>query len=172
MSHIKEMLTTEHEHELNKMNVYQFDAVSTSKRLEYVQWLIYNTKPDFVVLDGISDLALDTNNLKEADELVTNLRIWATENNCHILNVIHQNPNDIQTKMKGHLGLKLQDKSEIVIGVSVDKENENNRIVQSLASRNCKPEPFEFTISENGLPIINEFEVSQAKISGKKRKNR
>ena len=73
MSHIKEMLTIEHEHELNKMNVYQFDAVSTSKRLEYVQWLIYNTKPDFVVLDGISDLALDTNNLKEADELVTNL---------------------------------------------------------------------------------------------------
>jgi hypothetical protein len=168
LSHIKEMLTTEHEHELNKMNVYQFDAVSTSKRLEYVQWLIYNTKPDFVVLDGISDLALDTNNLKEADELVTNLRIWATENNCHILNVIHQNPNDIQTKMKGHLGTKLQDKSEIVIGVSVDKENENNRIVQSLASRNRKPEPFEFTISENGLPIINEFEVSQAKISGKK----
>ena len=168
LSHIKEMLTIDYEHELDKMNVYQFDAVSTSKRLEYVKWLIYNTKPDFVVLDGISDLALDTNNLKEADELVTNLRIWATENNCHILNVIHQNPNDIQTKMKGHLGTKLQDKSEIVIGVTVDKENENNRIVQSLASRNRKPEPFEFAISENGLPIINEFEVTQSKITGKK----
>jgi len=168
LSHIKEMLTPESEHELNKMNVYQFDAVSTGKRLEYVRWLIYNTKPDFVVLDGISDLALDTNNLKEADELVTNLRIWATENNCHILNVIHQNPNDLQTKMKGHLGTKLQDKSEIVIGVTVDKENDANRIVQSLASRNRKPDPFEFTISEQGLPIINEFEVTQSKLTGKK----
>jgi hypothetical protein len=168
LSHIKEMLTIDYEHELDKMNVYQFDAVSTVKRLEYVKWLIYNTKPDFVVLDGISDLALDTNNLKEADELVTNLRIWATENNCHILNVIHQNPNDIQTKMKGHLGTKLQDKSEIVIGVTVDKENENNRIVQSLASRNRKPDPFEFAISEQGLPIINEFEVTQSKLTGKK----
>lgn len=168
LSQIKELLTPQHEKELNRMQVYQFDAVSTLQRLEFVKWLIYNEKPDFVVLDGISDLALDTNNLKEADELVTNLRIWATENNCHICNVIHQNPNDIQTKMKGHLGTKLQDKSEIVIGVSIDKENENNRIVQSLASRNRKPEPFEFTISENGMPEIQEQEVSQFQLIGKK----
>lgn len=168
LSQIKEMLGEENEHELDRMEVYQFDAISTSQRLEYVKWLIYNAKPDFVILDGISDLALDTNNLKEADELVTNLRIWATENNCHILNVIHQNPNDIQTKMKGHLGTKLQDKSEIVIGVSIDKENDSNRIVQSLASRNRKPEPFEFTINENGMPEIQENEVSENKINGKK----
>lgn len=168
LSQIKEMLSDNHQHELNRMNVYQFDAVSTLQRLEYVRWLIYNEKPDFVVLDGISDLALDTNNLKEADELVTNLRIWATENNCHICNVIHQNPNDLQTKMKGHLGTKLQDKSEIVIGVSIDKENENNRIVQSLASRNRKPDPFEFSILDNGMPEIQQIEVSTFQISGKK----
>lgn len=168
LSQIKEMLGENNEHELNRMEVYQFDAVSTTDRVEYVKWLIYNTNPDFVILDGISDLALDTNNLKEADELVTNLRIWATENNCHILNVIHQNPNDIQTKMKGHLGTKLQDKSEIVIGVTIDKDNDSNRIVQSLASRNRKPEPFEFTINENGMPIINEYEVTQSKLTGKK----
>jgi len=168
LSQIKELLTDHHASEIDRINVYQFDAISTLQRLEYVKWLIYSEKPDFVVIDGISDLALDTNNLKEADELVTNLRIWATENNCHICNVIHQNPNDHQTKMKGHLGTKLQDKSEIVIGVSIDKDNENNRIVQSLASRNRKPEPFQFTINENGMPEILEYEVSQNKISGKK----
>lgn len=168
LSHIKELLGEEHENEFEKIKVYQFDAVSTLERLSFVKWLIYNTKPDFVVLDGISDLALDTNNLKEADELVTSLRIWATENNCHICNVIHQNPNDIQTKMKGHLGTKLQDKSEIVIGVSVDKENDSNRIVQSLASRNRRPEPFEFTILESGLPEINQYAVSESKLKGKK----
>lgn len=168
LSQIKEMLGEINEHELNRMNVYQFDAVSTLQRLEYVRWLIYNTMPDFVVLDGISDLALDTNNLKEADELVTNLRIWATDCNCHILNVIHQNPNDIQTKMKGHLGTKLQDKSEIVIGVSIDKENDSNRIVQSLASRNRKPDPFEFTINENGMPEIQENQLTEYQLTGKK----
>lgn len=168
LSQIKELLTPLYENELDRLEVYQFDAVSTLQRLEFVKWLIYNKKPDFVVLDGISDLALNTNDLKEADELVTNLRIWATDNNCHICNVIHQNPNDIQTKMKGHLGTKLQDKSEIVIGVSIDKENENNRIVQSLASRNRKPEPFEFSILENGMPEIQEQEVTQFQLVGKK----
>lgn len=168
LSHIKELIGDEHEHELSRIQVYQFDAISTPQRYEYVKWLIYNTKPDFVIIDGISDLSLNTNDLKESDELVTNLRIWATENNCHICNVIHQNPNDIQTKMKGHLGTKLQDKSEIVIGVSVDKENESNRIVQSLASRNRKPEPFEFTITETGLPEINQNEVTKSKLTGKK----
>ena len=168
LSQIKTMLGKENENELNRMQVYQFDAVSTLQRLEFVKWLIYNEKPDFVVLDGISDLALDTNNLKEADELVTNLRIWATENNCHICNVIHQNPNDLQTKMKGHLGTKLQDKSEIVIGVSIDKENDSNRIVQSLASRNRKPDPFEFSIDENGMPEIQKHELSEYQLTGKK----
>lgn len=168
LTQIREMLGQENEHELNRMDVYQFDSVSTTTRIEYVKHLIYSRKPDFVILDGISDLALDTNNLKEADELVTNLRIWATENNCHILNVIHQNPNDVQTKMKGHLGTKLQDKSEIVIGVSIDKENDSNRIVQSLASRNRKPDPFEFTINENGMPSIENYEVTEFKLQGKK----
>lgn len=168
LSHIKELIGEDNDHLLQRISVYQFDAISTPKRYEYVRWLIYNTKPDFVIIDGISDLSLNTNDLKESDELVTNLRIWATENNCHICNVIHQNPNDIQTKMKGHLGTKLQDKSEIVIGVSVDKDDENNRIVQSLASRNRKPEPFEFTITEEGLPEINQNEVTTNKLTGRK----
>src|SRR5690606_9892131 len=110
LSHIKELIGEDSDHLLNRIDVYQFDAISTPQRYEYVKWLIYNKKPDFVIIDGISDLSLNTNDLKESDELVTNLRIWATENNCHICNVIHQNPNDIQTKMKGHLGTKLQDK--------------------------------------------------------------
>lgn len=168
LNQIREMLGEESERELNRMDVFQFDSVGTETRIEFVKHLIYSRKPDFVILDGISDLALDTNNLKEADELVTNLRIWATENKCHILNVIHQNPNDLQTKMKGHLGTKLQDKSEIVIGVSIDKDNESNRIVKSLASRNRRPDPFEFTITETGMPKIENYEVSEYKLSGKK----
>lgn len=168
MNQIYTMLGDEYSDQLNRLDVYQFDSVSTMKRLEYVKFLIYNNDYDVVILDGISDLSLDTNNIKEADELVTNLRIWATDKDLHIINVIHQNPSDLTEKMKGHLGTKLQDKSEIVIGVSIDKDNDNNRIVQSLASRNRKPDPFQFTISENGMPNIDEQEVSIFKITGKK----
>jgi|GEM_PF-464717 len=154
--------------EISRLDVYQFDAVTTLERKEFTKWLIYNRKYEVVILDGISDLALDSNNLQESDELVRDLRVWATENNCHIVNIIHLNPSETNTKMKGHLGTKLMDKSEIVIGVSIDKENESNRIVQSLASRNRKPDPFEFTILDNGIPEIIQEDVPLHKITGKK----
>lgn len=168
MNQIYTMLGEEYSSKFGRLDVYQFDSVATMKRFEYVKFLIYNNDYDVVILDGISDLILDSNSLKDSDELVTNLRIWATERNLHIINVIHQNPSDLTEKMKGHLGTKLQDKSEIVIGVSIDKDNDNNRIVQSLASRNRKPDPFQFTILDTGVPEIDEEEVSNFKITGKK----
>ena len=152
----------------DKIDVYQFDAVSTDIRYEYVKSLIYSKKYSFVIIDGISDLSIDTNDLKLADKLVTDLRIWATECDLHILNVIHLNPGDLSHKMKGHLGTKLADKSETVLGISVDKENDSNRIVQSLASRNRKPDPFEFSIDENGMPKIQKHELSEYQLTGKK----
>jgi len=145
------------------IDVYQFDAVDTDSRYTYVKELVYSKKYSLVIIDGISDLSVDTNDLKLADRLVTDLRIWATENDLHILNVIHLNPGDLSHKMKGHLGTKLADKSETVLGVSIDKDNDNVRIVKSLATRNRKPDPFAFEISENGNPEIIDYEIGETK---------
>lgn len=145
----------------NKIDVYQFDAVGTDTRYNYVKELVYTKNYSLVIIDGISDLSIDTNDLKLADKLVTDLRIWATENDCHILNVIHLNPGDLSHKMKGHLGTKLADKSETVLGVSIDKENTSVRLVQSLATRNRKPDPFAFEILENGNPNIVDYEFQE-----------
>jgi hypothetical protein len=145
----------------DKIDVYQFDAVGTDMRYDYVRELVYSKKYSLVIIDGISDLSVDTNDLKLADKLVTDLRIWATENDLHILNVIHLNPGDLSHKMKGHLGTKLADKSETVLGVSIDKNNASVRLVQSLATRNRKPDPFAFEILENGNPSIVDYEFQE-----------
>lgn len=145
----------------DKIDVYQFDAVGTETRYDYVKELVYSKKYSLVIIDGISDLSIDTNDLKLADRLVTDLRIWATECDLHILNVIHLNPGDLSHKMKGHLGTKLADKSETVLGVSIDKNNASVRLVQSLATRNRKPDPFAFEIMENGNPSIVDYEFEE-----------
>lgn len=145
----------------DKIDVYQFDAVGTETRYDYVRELVYSKAYSLVIIDGISDLSIDTNDLKLADKLVTDLRIWATENDLHILNVIHLNPGDLSHKMKGHLGTKLADKSETVLGVSIDKNNTSVRLVQSLATRNRKPDPFAFEIMENGNPSIVDYEFQE-----------
>jgi len=152
----------------SKIDVYQFDAVGTETRYDYVKELVYSKEYSLVIIDGISDLSIDTNDLKLADKLVTDLRIWATENDLHILNVIHLNPGDLSHKMKGHLGTKLADKSETVLGVSIDKDNSNVRLVQSLATRNRKPDAFAFEISENGNPNIIDYEFSEITTRRKK----
>lgn len=153
----------------DKIDVYQFDAVGTEMRYDYVRELIYSKNYSLVIIDGISDLSIDTNDLKLADKLVTDLRIWATENDLHILNVIHLNPGDLSHKMKGHLGTKLADKSETVLGVSIDKNNASMRLVQSLATRNRKPDPFAFEILENGNPNIVDYEFEEVSTLRKKR---
>lgn len=145
----------------DRIDVYQFDAVSTEIRYDYVKELVYSKNYSLVIIDGISDLSIDTNDLKLADKLVTDLRIWATECDLHILNVIHLNPGDLSHKMKGHLGTKLADKSETVLGVSIDKNNPSVRLVQSLATRNRKPDPFAFEIMENGNPNIVDYEFEE-----------
>lgn len=150
------------------IDVYQFDAVGTDLRYNYTKELIYSKRYSLVILDGISDLSVDTNDLKLADKLVTDLRIWATENDLHILNVIHLNPGDLSHKMKGHLGTKLADKSETVLGVSIDKDNSSVRLVQSLATRNRKPDPFAFEILENGNPNIVDFDFEMVGVKRKK----
>lgn len=145
----------------SRIDVYQFDAVGTDMRYNYVRELIYSKKYSLVIIDGISDLSIDTNDLKLADKLVTDLRIWATECDLHILNVIHLNPGDLSHKMKGHLGTKLADKSETVLGVSIDKDNANLRLVQSLATRNRKPDSFAFEILDNGNPNIVDYDFTE-----------
>lgn len=161
LKQIRDIVGTNFNSISQNIDVYQFDAVGTDNRFNYVRELIYTKKYSFVIIDGIADLSVDTNDLKLADKLVTELRIWATECDLHILNVIHLNPGDLSHKMKGHLGTKLADKSEIVLGVSIDKENQNTRLVQSLATRNRKPDPFAFEITEDGNPMIVDYEFKE-----------
>ena len=145
----------------DKIDVFQFDTLDYEIGYLYVEALIYSKMYSLVIIDGVADIIEDSNDLKVSKKFVSNLRKWATECDLHILNVIHLNPGDLSHKMKGHLGTILADKSETVLGVSIDKNNESVRLVQSLATRNRKPDPFAFEIMENGNPSIVDYEFQE-----------
>jgi len=152
----------------DKIDVFQFDTLDYETGYSYVETLIYSKQYSLVIIDGVADIIEDSNDLKVSKKFVSNLRKWATECDLHILNVIHLNPGDLSHKMKGHLGTILADKSETVLGVSIDKENANIRLVQSLATRNRKPDPFAFEILESGNPNIVDYEFSESTIKERK----
>ncbi len=139
-----------------KLLMFNFDAKSVEERKEFTRELIYNT-PDcgLLVIDGIADLIYDPNDIRESSQMVSDLRKWATDCDLHIVNVIHQNPSE-NTKMRGHLGTILTNKSETVIQITSSKESESIKLVETLATRNRKPENWSFEIIDGQPTIMDE----------------
>ena len=121
--------------------------VEPKERAELLYMAIELYKPQLVVVDGISDLMYNTNDIEESDRIVGRLMALSTEYNCHILCVLHTNPNS--DKARGHIGSTLQRKAETVI--FVHKVGECS-VVEPQFCRNEEFEPFAFIIDEEGLP--------------------
>ena len=122
--------------------------VEPKQRAELLYMAIELYRPQLVVIDGISDLMYNTNDIEESDRIVGRLMALSTEYNCHILCVLHTNPNS--DKARGHIGSTLQRKAETVI--FVHKVGECS-VVEPQFCRNEEFEPFAFIIDEEGLPV-------------------
>ena len=104
-------------------------------------------KPKLVVVDGISDLMYNSNCIEESDSIVGELMALSTEYSCHIMCVLHTNPNS--DKARGHIGSTLQRKVETMI--YVHKLNDCS-VVEPQFCRNEEFTPFAFYVTEEGLP--------------------
>ncbi len=122
--------------------------VDPKARAEILYMAIELYRPHLVVVDGISDLMYNTNDIEESDRIVGELMALSTDYNCHIICVLHTNPNS--DKARGHIGSTLQRKAETVI--FVHKVGECS-VVEPQFCRNEEFEPFAFVIDEEGLPV-------------------
>ena len=104
-------------------------------------------RPKLVVVDGISDLMYNSNCIEESDAVVGELMALSTEYNCHIMSVLHTNPNS--DKARGHIGSTLQRKAETMIYV---RKVQERSVVEPQFCRNEEFAPFAFHITEEGLP--------------------
>lgn len=110
-------------------------------------------RPQLVVLDGITDIIGDFNDVSQSTEIVTRLMGLAAELDCSVVNVLHTNPGGKRTEQKatGMVGSVLYKKCSMEIQVTAtDDGKDARREVRFLKSRNGNPEKFWFAISENG----------------------
>ncbi|MFD2200180.1 AAA family ATPase [Shivajiella indica] len=143
-----------------KTNPENFDSYSLRKhsvqdRLKIIDYVINNT-PDlgFVAIDGIRDLVMSINDEEEATKIASYLLKWTEEKNIHIITVLHQNKGD--NNARGHVGTELVNKAETVLSVTLDQSDRKISIVEPEFCRDKEPEPFAFSVDENGLPFIIE----------------
>ena len=121
--------------------------VEPKERMEKMCDAIKLFKPTLVVVDGISDLMYNSNCIEESDAVVGRLMALSTNYNCHIINVLHTNPDS--DKARGHIGSTLQRKAETMIYVH---KIEERSIVEPQFCRNEEFAPFAFYVTEEGLP--------------------
>lgn len=141
------------------VKIYALREEAPKDRLNFLKRAIEGWLPKLVVIDGIADLQYNTNDLEESERLVTELMAISTNFNCHILCVLHTNPNT--DKARGHVGSSLQRKAETVL--YVHKVGECSVVEPQF----CRNEPFDrfaFRIEqliEEGLPRPAELPAEQ-----------
>jgi hypothetical protein len=131
----------------DKLVTLTLREVEPKERFAILRDAIAYYKPRLVVVDGIADLMYNSNCIEESDAVVGEMMALSTEYNCHIMNVLHTNPNS--DKARGHIGSTLQRKAETMIYVR--KVGERS-VVEPQFCRNEEFAPFAFHINEEGLP--------------------
>ena len=139
-------------HNTGLLHTLTLREVEPKARAEILYMAIELYRPTLVVVDGISDLMYNTNDIAESDSIVGKLMALSTEFNCHILCVLHTNPDS--DKARGHIGSTLQRKAETVL--YVHKVGECS-VVEPQFCRNEEFEPFAFIIDEEGLPVLSDM---------------
>jgi hypothetical protein len=112
--------------------VYAIREAETEERIEIIEDAIEMRKPDIVFIDGIRDLLIDFNNIKDSHTIITRLLNLSSKHNCAIVNVLHTNKAQSDYNMRGHLGTELLNKCSDVLEVT---KNNDNFVVQHTDSR-------------------------------------
>jgi len=134
-------------------HTFYLRELNYSQRLGYIKYWMeeHGDTVGMVFIDGISDLAKETNDEKEAAYVVNELMILSSKYNCCICTVIHTNP--ASEKSRGHMGGELLRKAESSIHVS--KTIQDGYLeVKPVASRCGWRGSFYYHIDKYSLPSI------------------
>lgn len=144
-------------------HTFMLRELNCSDRLGYIKYWMeeHGDTVGMVFIDGVSDLAKETNDEKEASYVVNELMALSSKYNCCICTVLHVNPNS--EKGRGHMGGELYRKAENAIHISKSLQ-ENYLEVKPIVSRTNWKEKFIMSIDKYGLPkIINTSVLKDAK---------
>lgn len=139
------------------LSFYDLKIHNAPTRAEIIEEILKDSNPDLVIIDGSRDLVFDINSPEESTIISGQFMRWAEVYDCHIMTVLHTNKGS--DNARGHLGTELINKSESVIMVKLNKD-ENNRIECTPEFTRSEPfTPFAFDRDDRGIPhIIEDFE--------------
>jgi len=134
-------------------HTFMLRELNYKQRLGYIKYWMeeHGDTVGMVFIDGISDLAKETNDESEAAYVVDELMTMSSKYNCCICTVIHTNP--ASEKSRGHLGGELLRKAESSIHINRTIQGDYLE-VKPVASRGGWKGSFTYTIDKYALPKV------------------
>lgn len=118
---------------------------------------ILETHPTAIFLDGIRDMIGDFNDNTESAKLIAECMKIATEMDCCLFSVLHENPGS--DKMRGHLGTELSNKvTDTFVSIKNKKDNVVTFTVKQVDARGKDVDDWNYEITSDagslGVPRI------------------
>ena len=110
-------------------------------------------KPDLVIVDGIRDLVNDINDGVLAQEVMEELMHLATEHDCCIVCVLHQNKSGEDHNLRGWIGTELMNKAFEVYSCEKLLPQRIFSLEQTLTRKYDIERTMYFEVGDDGLPV-------------------
>ena len=133
-------------------DVFNVRAVDWKERRSLLKEAVERYEPDLVIVDGIRDLVNDINDGVLAQEVMEELLHLATERNCCIVCVLHQNKGSEDHNLRGWIGTELMNKAFEVYACEKMMPQRVFKLEQTLTRKYDIEQTMYFEVNEQGLP--------------------
>ena len=135
-----------------QFDVFNVRAVEWKERRSLLKEAVRRYEPDLVIVDGIRDLVNDINDGVLAQEVMEELLHLATEKNCCIVCVLHQNKGSEDHNLRGWIGTELMNKAFEVYACEKMMPQRVFKLEQTLTRKYDIEQTMYFEVNEQGLP--------------------
>ena len=133
-------------------DVFNVRAVEWKERRSLLKEAVERYGPNLVIVDGIRDLVNDINDGVLAQEVMEELLHLATQKNCCIVCVLHQNKGSEDHNLRGWIGTELMNKAFEVYACEKMMPQRVFKLEQTLTRKYDIEQTLYFEVNEQGLP--------------------
>ena len=134
-------------------DVFNVRAVEWKQRRALLTEAVAYYRPDLVIVDGIRDLVNDINDGVLAQEVMEELLHLATQAECCIVCILHQNKGSEDHNLRGWIGTELMNKAFEVYACEKLMPERIFKVEQTLTRKYDIEQSLYFEVNEQGLPI-------------------
>lgn len=135
------------------LDIFNVRAVEWKHRRSLLLEAVNMCKPDLVIVDGIRDLVNDINDGVLAQEVMEELLHLATEAECCIACVLHQNKGGEDHNLRGWIGTELMNKAFEIYNCEKMMPQRIFKLEQTQTRKYDIERPMYYEVNDDGLPV-------------------